>query len=165
MMQSLWISQSLLKMEHFSQINKDKKFLSLHLYTPPHSCPPLGCFSSLVTGMVLKIYHLCSLYQHVKGWHKEFNGHLLYRVCPHATIKPLFVKAVRRSLKITCLPVKNTFFSAKPCPQKPTTHYSCTSNIPLETSTPKRFIQKLWKDMVLLPPDKPPTLEIPMERG
>ena len=152
-------------MEHFSQINKYKKFLSLHLYTPPHSCHPLGCFSSLVTGMDLKIYHLCSLYQHVKGRHKEFNGHLLDRGRPHTSIKPLFVKVVRRSLKITCLPVKNTSFSAKPCPQEPTTHYSYTSNIPLETLTSKPFIQKIWKDIVLLPPDKPPTLEIPMERG
>ena len=32
--------------------------LALHLYIPPHSCHPLGCFSGLVTGMVLKMYHL-----------------------------------------------------------------------------------------------------------
>ena len=63
----------------------------------PHSCHPSGCFSALVTGMVWRIYRLCSLYCHIKGWLKDFYGHLLDRGYPPATIKPLFIKTVRRA--------------------------------------------------------------------
>ena len=40
--------------------------LALHLCIPPHSCHPPGYFNGLVTGMVLRIYCLCSLHCHIK---------------------------------------------------------------------------------------------------
>ena len=45
--------------------NVYEKPFALHVYIPPHSCHPPGCFSGLVTGMILKIYCLCSLPQHI----------------------------------------------------------------------------------------------------
>ena len=46
--------------------NLYEKPLALHLYIPPHSCHPPVCFKGLLTGMVLRIYRLCS--------HKERCG-------------------------------------------------------------------------------------------
>ena len=74
--------------------NLYEKPLALHLYIPPHSCHPPGCFNGLVAGMVLRIYRMWSLYCHLS--HQRIGqglyGHLLDRGYPHATIKPLFVK-------------------------------------------------------------------------
>ena len=48
-----------IKKDAFS-INLYEKPMALHLYTPPHSCHPPGCFCGLIRGMVLRVYRLCS---------------------------------------------------------------------------------------------------------
>ena len=60
--------------------NLYEKPLALHLYIPSHSCRPPGCFSGLVAGMVLRIYCLCSLYCHIRGWLKDFMATSLTEV-------------------------------------------------------------------------------------
>ena len=42
------------------ETNLFEKPLTLHLYIPPHSCHPKSGFGSLVSGMVLRIFRLCS---------------------------------------------------------------------------------------------------------
>jgi len=133
--------------------NLYEKPLALHLYIPPHSCHPPGCFSGLVTGMVLRIYRLCSLGHHIKGWLKEFYGHLLDRGYPHAIIKPLFVKAVRRAVEYISSS-EEYILQRKALSQKANNklflHLKYTPGDP-----DSKTIQKLWRDLVLLPPDKP----------
>jgi hypothetical protein len=51
--------------------NLYEKPLALHLYIPPHSCHPSSCFGSLVTGMVLLIYRLCTFQKDVAYWLRE----------------------------------------------------------------------------------------------
>ena len=76
--------------------NLFEKPLALHLYIPPHSCHPPGCFKGLLTGMVLRIYRLCSYKKDVDTWLTSFYGYLLDRGYPHKFIKPLFLKANKK---------------------------------------------------------------------
>ena len=97
--------------------NLYEKSLALHLYIPSHSCHPPGCFSGLFTGMVLRIYRLCSLYYHIKGWLKNFYGQFLDRGYPHATINPLFIEAVKRAEE--CVPFsEESSCNANPHPKR-----------------------------------------------
>ena len=130
--------------------NLYEKSLALHLYIPPHSCHPPGCFSGLVTGMVLRIYRLCSLHCHIRGWLKDFYGHLFDRGYPHATITPLFVKAVRRDVSSSKKYVLQRKASSQKANNKLFLHLKSTRGDP-----DSKTIQKLWRELVLLPQIKP----------
>ena len=133
--------------------NLYEKSLALHLYIPPHSCHPPGCFSGLVTGMVLRIYRLCSLHCHIRGWLKDFYGHLFDRGYPHATIKSLFVKVVRRA-------EEHVSSSKEYILQRKTSSQKANNNLFLQLKytsgdPSSKNTQKLWRELVLLSQDKP----------
>ena len=100
---SLWIWTYLSIKASFLSTNLYEKPLALHLYIPPHSCHPLGCFSGLLTGMVLRVYRLCSHKKDIDLWLSSFYGYLLDRGYPHNIIKPLFLKAVESAQEYVTL--------------------------------------------------------------
>ena len=59
--------------------NLYEKPMALHLYIPPHSCHPPRCHEGLVTGMILRIYRLCSRQSDITHWLAKFYKHLLDR--------------------------------------------------------------------------------------
>jgi len=128
--------------------NLYEKPLALHLYIPPHSCHPSSCFGSLVTGMVLRIYRLCTFQKDVSYWLREFYGHLLDRGYQNDAILPLFSKAInitftflsasdkyRLQQKTISPPEDKIFFHLKYHPCDPQSH----------------AIQKLWRELVIQP--------------
>ena len=103
--------------------------------------------------MVLRIYRLCSLHCHIKGWLKDFYGHLLDRGYPHATIKPLFVKAVRRAEEYMSSSeeyILQRKASSQKANNKLFLHLKYTPENP-----DSKTIQKLWRELVPLPQNKP----------
>ena len=100
--------------------------------------------------MVLRIYRLCSLHCHIKGLLKDFYGHLLDRGDPHATIKPLFVKAVRRAGEYISSS-EEYILQRKALSQKANNklflHFKYTPGDP-----DSKTIQKLWRELVLHTP-------------
>ena len=133
--------------------NLYQKPLALHLYISPPSCHPPGYFSGFVTGMVLRIYRLCSLYCNIKGWLKDFYGHLLDRGYPRTIIKPLFVKVVRRAEEYISS-------SKEYIPQRKASSQKANNKLFLHLKyapgdPSSKTIQKLWRELMLLPQDKP----------
>ena len=133
--------------------NLYEKPLALHLYIPPHSCHPPVCFSNLVTGIVLRIYRLCSLCCHIRGWLKDFmTTSLAEAKYPHVTIKSLFVKTARR-MEDYVSSSKEYILQHKASSQKANNklffHLKYTPGDPSS-----KTIQKLWRELVLFPQDK-----------
>ena len=75
-----------------------EKPLALHVYIPPHSCHPPGCFSGLIRWMVICIHHLCSKRTDRSFWLKVFYGHVLDRGYPTSFVLPAFKSAIKNAI-------------------------------------------------------------------
>ena len=135
------------------ETNLFEKPLALHLYIPPHSCHPPSGFGSLVTGMVLRIFRLCSRKKDIKHWLHEFYGHVLDRGFNSNSLLPVFDKAIKNAIAFTsrsehsilqqrmrkkALSGRRIAFHLKYHPNDPTS----------------QVIQKLFKDCIFEPPGK-----------
>ena len=76
------------------ETNLFEKPLALHLYIPPQSCHPPKGFNSLVNGMTLRIYRLCSRDTDIDYWLKQFYGYLRDRGFQPKTIMNSLKKAI-----------------------------------------------------------------------
>ena len=126
-----------IKQKSFST-NLYEKPLALHLYIPPHSCHPPGCFSGLIRGMILRIYRLCSKQTDKTFWLKEFMGTWWTEV----TLSPWFYLHLSLPSKMpspTCPPVMNTVFNKKLFQHQPRTHYISIWNIILLIPPPSKY--------------------------
>ena len=141
-----------MKQKSFST-NLYEKPLALHLYIPPHSCHPPGCFSGLIRGMILRTYRLCSKQTDRTFWLKEFYGHLLDRCYPDSLVLPAFKSAIKNAISYMStsdeyrLQQKAISTSAK------NTLYLHLKYNPADPSS--KQIQKLWRDLVAFPANKP----------
>ena len=133
--------------------NLYEKPMALHLYIPPHSCHPPRCHEGLVTGMILRIYRLCSRQRDITSWLVKFYRYLLDRGYKHEKTLPLLERGIasaedfmatsdecRRLRKAAKGDTNNRiFFHLKYHPCDP----------------PSPVIQRLWRDCILRPPGKP----------
>ena len=132
--------------------NLYEKPLALHLYIPPHSCHPPGCFSGLIRGMVLRIYRLCSKRVDRTFWLKEFYGHLLDRGYPNSFVLPAFKSAVKNA--ISYISTSDEYRLQQKAMSTPAnTLYLHLKYNPADPSS--KQIQKLWRDLVARPANKP----------
>ena len=76
------------------ETNLYEKPMALHLYIPPKACHPASCIRSLVSGMVLRIYRLCSRDADIKHWLCQFCHYLLDRGHQQERIFPMLDQAI-----------------------------------------------------------------------
>ena len=104
-------------------------------------------------GMVLRIYRLYSKPNHITYWRKEFCGHLLNRGYPHFLILPSFESANKNAVAYMST---SDEYSLQ---QKAISHsaknilYLHLKYNPADPTS--KQIQKIWRDLVALPADKP----------
>jgi hypothetical protein len=133
--------------------NLFEKPLALHLYIPPHSCHPPSCFGSLVSGMILRFYRLCTYQKDIRHWLKKFYGHLLDRGYQQDRILPLFNKSIENAVYFTStsdeyrLQIKTKLNE---------TSHKIFFHLKYHPSDPKSSeMQKLWRSSIFQPDGKP----------
>jgi hypothetical protein len=129
------------------------KPLALYQYIPPNSCYPPGVLTGLIFGQILWIYQLCS---QSKDINKELSlFHTRLQNCGYASKKllPLFEKGINNAI----------FYLSQTQEQRDATKKAKIGkldqgiflHIPYHPQNPSSgFVQKLWQNPVLLPPDK-----------
>ena len=137
---------------HFST-NLFEKPMALHLYIPPHSCHPPGCFRGLLTGMVLRIYRLCSYKKDIDKWLSSFYGYLLDRGYQHKIIKPLFLKATIKAQEYVTMSDEYRLQQKTLAQKSNNMIFLHLKYNPADPSS--SYIQKLWREIVVQPKNKP----------
>ena len=130
------------------------KPLNLYLYLPPQSSHPPGVLSGLISGMIFRIYTLCSDPTDVKAHLQDFWNRLLARGYTAVTISTLFSKGIdnARNYVNPATPaastelVPNLFFHLRYHPQDPS----------------PQLLQKAWKDTMALPDTSQPLATLPV---
>ena len=130
------------------------KPLNLYLYLPPQSSHPPGVLSGLISGMIFRIYTLCSDPTDVKARLQDFWNRLLARGYTADNITTLFSKGIDNSRNYidpnipaaTKEHIPNLFLHLRYHPQDPA----------------PPALQKAWRDTMALPPHSPPLAAIPV---
>jgi hypothetical protein len=119
------------------------KPLNLYLYLPPQSSHPPGVLSGLISGMIFRIYTLCSDLTDVRVRLQDFWNRLLARGYTAITITTLFSKGIDNARRYIdpAIPatmtehVPNLFLHLRYHPQDPA----------------PEVLQRAWKDTMALP--------------
>ena len=133
--------------------NLYEKPLALHLYIPPHSCHPPRCHESLVTGMILRIYRLCSRQRDVTSWLVKFYKSLLARGYKNDATLPLLERGIKNATKFmaaTDEQRRRQKASREGASNRVFLHLKYHPCDP-----PSPILQELWRRCVLHPPGKP----------
>jgi hypothetical protein len=125
------------------------KPLNLYLYIPPMSSHPPGVLSGLISGVIFRIYTLCSEKPDVRARLQDFWNRLLARGYTAVTIETPFRKGIanaksfllRHTVGPTDAESQPLFFHLRYHPQDP----------------PSSDIQDAWKHLVVHPP-----LQVPL---
>ena len=141
---------------HDSQIATSlySKPLNLYLYLPPQSSHPPGVLSGLISGMIFRIYTLCSDPIDVRVRLQDFWNRLLARGYTAEKITTLFSKGIdnaRNYIDPTAATtmteyVPNLFLHLRYHPQDPS----------------PQVLQQAWRDTMALPHNSPPLATIPV---
>ena len=102
--------------------------------------------------MVLRIYRLCSKRADRTFWLKKFYGHLLDRGYPNSFVLPAFKSAVKNA--ISYISTSDEYrLQQKAMSTSANTLYLHLKYNPADPSS--KQIQKLWRDLVARPANKP----------
>jgi hypothetical protein len=130
------------------------KPLNLYLYLPPQSSHPPGVLSGLISGMIFRIYTLCSDPNDVRVRLQDFWNRLLARGYTADKITTLFSNGIdnARNYIDPTVPattddyVPNLFLHLRYHPQDPS----------------PQVLQQAWKDTMALPLNSPPLAKLPV---
>ena len=133
--------------------NLYEKPLALHLYIPPHSCHPPRCHESLVTGMVLRIFRLCSRQRDVTSWLTKFYRYLLARGYQNDATLPLLEKGIAKATTYISTTDEQRQRQKMTKEKKNSTIFLHMKYHPCDP--PSARLQQLWRRCVLHPPGRP----------
>ena len=130
------------------------KLLNLYLYLPPQSSHPPGVLNGLISGMIFRIYTLCSDPTDVRARLQDLWNRLLARGYTADKITTPFSKGIDNARNyidpatpaISTKHVPNLFFHLRYHPQDPS----------------PQVLQKAWRDTMALPPHSRPLETIPV---
>jgi hypothetical protein len=125
----------------------------LHLYIPSHSCHPPGLLAGIVSGMIFRIYTLCSDDQDKRARAHEFFQQLRRRGYASHQLRPLFRAAIRRA---TCLPAQSSANSGRN-PLRKSMFFHLQYH-PL--NPPSKAIQHGWHHYIAEPPYTRPLAQV-----
>ena len=131
------------------------KPLALHLYIPPLSCHAPGVIYGLVSGMVLRIYALCSRAKDIDNELCFFFGCLLDRGYPSEAMVQLFIKAMDNATKY--LSQSPAYRKRKKLEKKEASRRRVFLHLPYHPQNPPaRVLQEVWHRLVSAPNRKTP---------
>jgi hypothetical protein len=137
------------------------KPLNLYLYIPPQSAHPPGVLNGLISGIIYRIYTLCSDPLDIRHRLQDFWNRLLARGYDLAKIRLPFEKGIANAKAFL-----NTT-AALPAVDPPTPLFFHLQYHPQDA--PSSVIQQAWKDLVALPRYSQPLASLPVrsreERG
>ena len=137
------------------ETNLYEKPLALHLYIPPKSCHPTSCVGSLISGMVLRIYRLCSRTDDIKYWLCQFLHCLLDRGYQLDKISPVFTQAVANAEHF--ISRSDTYHQLRRSKKKLAASRRVAFHLQYHPNDPKSStLQKLMRDHLFSPKGQPP---------
>jgi hypothetical protein len=130
------------------------KPLNLYLYIPPQSAHPPGVLNGLISGIIYRIYTLCSDPADIRYRLQDFWNRLLARGYDGAKIRTPFEKGIANAKAFVNAPAPEPeidppsplFFHLQYHPQDP----------------PSSVIQQAWKEFVSLPSRSQPLASLPV---
>ena len=130
------------------------KPLNLYLYIPSHSCHAPGVLRSLLSGMILRIYQLCSKAEDIDKEIHLFISRVLDRGYDLDKIKPLIVQAIHNAESYTSKTKeqRDKLKRKKAAASKQQVYL----HLPFHPSHPVAAIRRAWNSLVWSPPDKTP---------
>ena len=127
--------------------------LALYLYILLCSYHPPSYFGSLVSGMILWLYRLCTYQKNSRYSLKKSYGHLLNRAYQHDSILPLFNKSIENAVYFTST---SNEYRLQMRPRLNTTCHEIFFHLKYNPSDPKSSeIQKLWRSSIFQLDGKP----------
>ena len=146
------------------ETNLFEKPLALHLYIPPQSCHPPKGFNSLVNGMTLRIYKLCSRDTDIDFWLNQFYSYLRDRGFQPKTITNSLKKAISNATtflqKSKSQIRRNKILKSTATRRKLILHLQFHPNDP-----PAAMIQKVMEEHLFNPKDGPPLNQLTNFQG
>jgi hypothetical protein len=131
------------------------KPLALHLYIPPFSCHAPGVIYGLISGMILRIFALCSQVKDIDDELCSFFGCLLDRGYQSDNMVQLFIKAVDNATKY--LSQSPAYRKRKKMEKKKASRRRVFLHLPYHPQNPPaRVIQDIWRRLVSAPDLKTP---------
>ena len=118
-----------------------------------HSCHPPRCHESLVTGMVLRIFRLCSRQRDVTTWLTKFYGYLLARGYQNDATLPLLERGIENATKYMATTNEQRRWRKLAKERANNKIFLHLKYHPCDPPSP--VLQRLWRRCVLHPPGKP----------